>query len=134
MSKPAPRSGHDKMICADCRNRGACFHPCAPLTWIDGNVPRRENFIHSKMLDYEQRDYKTVLYDLQCHHSPTDRIEQIGEIADIRIRAVCAMLAVDIPKANIADLLHISIRHLHHICHPAHKRASYRRKIREATK
>jgi hypothetical protein len=114
----APQNGHDKEICAGCKNKGRCESPCSPLNWIDGNVPRRENFINEAMLKFNHPDYKDVLYDLSCHKNPQDRREDIKQITDIRIRAICAMLAVDIPKAEIASLLSISRVHLYRLLRP----------------
>jgi hypothetical protein len=111
----APRNGHDKELCAGCDNKGMCEYLCAPLKWIDGDIPRRENFINQRMLQYEHPDYKTIIYDLSRHHNPPDRHEEIEAIKDMQIRAICAMLSFKIPKTQISTLLHISRTQLHRI-------------------
>jgi len=111
----APKNGHDKEICAECKNKGRCEDPCSPLEWIDGNVPRRENFINERMLQFAQPDYKTIIYDLAQHHDPPDRQEEITAIKGIRVRAICAMMAVKISKQEITELLSITRMQLHRI-------------------
>jgi hypothetical protein len=108
-----PTNGHDKEICAACPNRGACMYPCEPLHWINGNVPLKERYLSEPIEEYDIPDYKAILYDLSKTVSPEDRINEIKKLRNFRVRAICAMLTVDIPTANIAALLHISRTHLY---------------------
>ena len=103
-----PQEGHDKEICKHCKNRGRCEFLCAPLEWIDGDVPRRENFINEIMFKFERQDYNTALYDLSQHKTPPNRQEEIAIIPDIQTRAILSMMSVRISKRQIASLLHVS--------------------------
>ena len=111
----APKNGHDKEICSDCGNKGRCEKPCSPLKWIDGNVPRKENFITERMLMYAQEDYKDALAELAENKRFPITLTDIQAIKDTRSRAICALLMVKVPKRRIAKLLNISRTHLYRI-------------------
>jgi hypothetical protein len=114
----APPDGHDVEVCASCANKGRCEDPCNPLKWINGDKPLKEKYLNEPIDAYEIPDYNLILYDLAQSTNPPDRIGEIIKIQDLRRRAICSMLAVKIPRQNIAALLSITRQHLHKLLQP----------------
>lgn len=109
------KDGHDKELCASCANKGHCENPCSPLKWINGDKPLREKILEDPIDDYERPDYNIALYELSQQSMASDRIEEIIKVKDYRRRAICCMLAVQIPRANIAALLGMTRQHLYRL-------------------
>ncbi len=102
-------------ICKSCRNRTDCKTPCPPVQWIDGNVSRREPLMSDMSIDSDHtpaaaRDYNAVIADLL--RARTQDIDNIRAIKDTRIRAIASMLAVNLSRQDIAELLSMSYRQL----------------------
>lgn len=107
---------HDIQICPGCPNHGRCEFLCSPLQWVNGNAPLKERILDDPIEDtYDIPDYNAVLYELQAEAPADSRIADIAGVRDIQRRAICAMLAVDIPQARIARLLGIDRRRLYRI-------------------
>jgi hypothetical protein len=107
----------DNAICSPCKNNGQCKALCPPLQWIDGNVQRRERFITKEMLNTPQADYNEVCHELSDNKQFPITLTDIQAISDIRHRAICSMLMVQIPKREIARLLQLSRTQLYRIIH-----------------
>jgi hypothetical protein len=88
------------------------------LKWINGDKPLKEKILDEPMDDFERPDYNIVLHELSQTPTSSDRIEEIIKVRDYRRRAICSMLAVQIPRANIAALLGITRQHLHRLIEP----------------
>jgi len=113
-----PKDGHDLAVCASCANKGHCENPCSPLKWINGDKPLKEKILDEPIDDFERPDYNVALYELSQTSTSSDRIEEIIKVKDFRRRAICSMIAVQIPRANIAALLGITRQHLHRLIEP----------------
>lgn len=109
-AKIPPANGFDATICKPCANRGACLHICAPLSWIDGNKPRKETFINANMDHYQSADYKESLAELSAHYDPPGMIDEIRAIKNLKARAIALLLYGWIGKEETATLLHIPRR------------------------
>jgi hypothetical protein len=100
-------------ICQYCENKDlACQTPCAPLTWIDGNVSRKEVLLADLKIsdDYELKDYKDILNELR--ETAETRLELISNIPNIKKRAILAMLSVGISRNDISTILSMSHRQI----------------------
>jgi len=106
------RYGFDRELCAPCENVGLCSHPCIFLTYIDGNVGRKENFLRSHMLNHHGPDYKEVLGDLsdiqESEHGDIPRFQKAIMIKDERERLICLGLIGHISQRSLAKHLHLS--------------------------
>lgn len=99
-------------IAANCKTKDVC----APLDWIDGNKSRKEPLIRDLSQstgDFEYSDYNTVLAELiedKKYKTETgiEKIKQILLIQDYRTRGIGAMLLFNIPRVDIARILHIT--------------------------
>jgi hypothetical protein len=102
---------HDP-VCAGCKNISSCTEPCPPVRWIDGSTaPRREPLLRDVVSDRSPtsaRDYNSLLAD--ALRARTGRMEDIREITNIRVRAIAAMVYVDITIGEIADIMQVSPR------------------------
>lgn len=113
------RKMYDPAICSLC-GAGCSNPPCYPLTWIDGDKPRKENFISQHMLEYPRPDYKEVLGDLaetQEEHDEYSRFQQAVLITDERNRMICLGLLGRISQRRIGELMHISRTQLGRLIH-----------------
>jgi len=112
ISRVRRRYGFDRELCAPCDNVGLCAHPCVFLTYIDGNVSRKENFIRSHMLNHGGPDYKEVLGDLsdiqENEHGDIPRFQKAVMIEDERERLICLGLIGHISQRSLARFLRIS--------------------------
>lgn len=86
-----------------------CPNLCYPLTWIDGDVSRKERLLkHPEREDRKAREnYNDVINKLSKEKSK-NHIEQIWAINDITMRAIAAMLWARISIQAISELLQIS--------------------------
>lgn len=94
----------------DCRKCALypCKTPCLPVEiYANGNVGSKEPLFLDLCTDGEvTKDYNSVLSEvIEDHEIDFDRI---CFIQPYKIRAIAAMLYVDIPKTEIARLLRIS--------------------------
>lgn len=107
-------------ICTYCRNRAtkvsffvngvrvekkiSCQNPCAPLTWINGRVPRKEPLLEDPREIYSQPDYNETLHNI-IRAKQSDHITEIREIKDNKIRAIASMLYANMSVNQISRLL-----------------------------
>lgn len=98
--------------CSVCHQREKCKQPCPPIAhYVNGNSRRREVlFSEIKKTPYEGKtvDYNEVLAELIVDREMD--FDRIVFIADLRKRAIAAMLYVDIPRQNVAELLGLSYK------------------------
>ena len=87
----APKHGHDKEICKDCKNVGRCEDPCAPLVWIDGNVPLKEKILSRDLSNYDYGDYNVILAE-KISSSREINGEVISGIQNIRKKAIVVLI------------------------------------------
>jgi DNA-directed RNA polymerase specialized sigma24 family protein len=109
MEKPPPK-GHDRDICPHCRNVGLCLHPCYPITWIDGNKPRKETLLRDDYDRYQNGSYNDELAFLI--EEKRDEWESIQAILDPRKKAIAAMLYSGLSLIEITAILGCSERSL----------------------
>jgi len=95
-------------LCEYCPKKKSCSPgPCFFLSRINGNAESKEVLI-SDLCDKEMefKDYKESLAELIEDREIA--FSKINTIQPYKIRAIAAMLYVDIPKAEVARLLRIS--------------------------
>lgn len=107
-------------ICEHCENRElSCVTACAPLTWINGNIPTRELLITDVSYNPDtQYNYNDTLADMISDRNY--RLSSLTDMKDIRNRAIAAMRAVQITQQQMADLLHMSRRQISRIIKKIH--------------
>lgn len=97
------RKMYDPAICSLC-GAGCSNPPCYPLTWIDGDKPRKEKLLNDP---YDEElygpDYNAILSDLSGKADPPDRLSEILKIRNIRHRIICLCIAGDVPVDDIAS-------------------------------
>lgn len=110
----APQNGHDKAVCADCLNKGRCTDPCAPLKWIDGDVPLREKILKSDINEYDYEDYNAVLA-AKISHTREINGEMIRSIANIKKKAIIILLDSGFKISDVSRFFRCSIRTIYRI-------------------
>jgi len=81
----------------------------------DGSYRLRERLLGELRLTRERptRPYTEVIAEvIAAKRSTAEYAERLREIEDLRLRAIAACLLADIPLSTIAELLHLSPRHL----------------------
>jgi hypothetical protein len=109
-------------VCKFCPLLNTCKSKslCAPLTWVDGNLKRKEPLIRdlSKASgEFEYSNYNDALAELitdaeQKSGTAIKRIKEIFLIQDYRTRGIGAMIFFKIPQKEIAHLLNITRQQL----------------------
>lgn len=112
-------------VCKFCPLLNTCKSKdlCAPLSWVDGNLKRKEPLIRDlskASIDFEYSNYNEVLSELimdagQKSKAAINRIKAILLIQDYRLRGIGAMMLFNVSKEEICRLLNISISQLNRI-------------------
>jgi hypothetical protein len=100
-------------VCEFCNNAQYCRIMCAPLCWVDGDVPRKERLLRniSGIDAVEWQDPKKVLAEII--EDRKQFLDRIILIKDCRLRLIVCGMAAQIPADKIADMLSIHRGHLY---------------------
>ena len=104
-------------ICSKCKARERCKVPCPPVdTWADGNKPLKEYLGGLDMDRYQNRDYKTVLIEMQearqiSQHNKPRPVEDFERFQDNpRLQIIALALNAKIKIKQIAIVFNITER------------------------
>lgn len=112
-AKKPSKDGYDE-ICQFCKNVEKCLFPCAPLKWIDGKTGRKEGlFFDNPERTVIDEDYNAVLHRVM-RAKEQDHAKRIREIPDKKIRAIAAMLNVNLSVEDIATIFKLTPRSIYY--------------------